>query len=57
MAEMLIAIITSPPESANLHNPLCELRHVGREANAVAQFSDKGLVLGSSPSQPSFRRQ
>ena len=38
---LLIEIITSPPEKATLHNPLCEVRYVGKEGRMVAAFPDK----------------
>jgi hypothetical protein len=41
MAEMLIAISSSPSESASLDNPLCVVRYVGKEGRMVAAFPDK----------------
>ena len=41
MIETLMAIIQSPPDSASMDNPLCEIRYVGKEGRAVAMFPDK----------------
>jgi hypothetical protein len=41
MVELLMQIITSPPESATLDNPLCEVRYVGKASIMAAAFPDK----------------
>jgi hypothetical protein len=46
MVNLLIEIITSSPDKATLHNPLCEVRYVGKEGRMVAAFPEQGQVHG-----------